>query len=574
MQFKDDEYEALLRQFQPRKPGPLRETLPMRHRRSAVWLAAAAAVVVLGVASIFIVRNVRRIDALAVVETADGSMSRIAGEKTEIVHAGERIAGGTIVHANGGTGGVLMLSDGSRVEMRSHSALSLERADDGLRIRLNSGGVIVNAAKQRSGHLDVQTKDVTVSVVGTVFLVNAEEVGSRVAVIEGEVRVQQGATEKKLLPGQQIATSPLMEPQHVSSEIAWSRHALAHLALLQEATADPPSQPQNPASVTSVRQEFGTVSIKSEYGPAGRNAPMGFVCHGVDGVRRAVFERTGATASLLTAPQGTCVGSGLILAQLISFAFGVRTSNVSGIPDWGSPGMYAEPVDPVPPFRRRDFSILARATRFEIEAVATDPSTATVDQLMQMVRSMLADRFKLKFHRETQEMPGYALVVGKNGPKLKLKEATADSESPYMTSDKGQWMVPGLFVLRGKSTLTELAQWLASPNGVQRPVVDRTGLSGVYDYEVVVRGGRAQDDGGAKDGAAANWLNPSVDYIATEERRKSEKTFIVWLPRTGQFPAVTWSVSLEETIGLQLQEEKAIPVEIIVIDSIEKPSQN
>ena len=99
------------------------------------------------------------------------------------------------IRSNGGGGAVLALRDESRIEMRSHSELSLERAPDGIRVRLNDGGIIVNAAKQRSGHLYVQTKDMTVSVDGTVFVVNADAKGSRVGVVEGVVRVQQGATE-------------------------------------------------------------------------------------------------------------------------------------------------------------------------------------------------------------------------------------------------------------------------------------------------------------------------------------------------------------------------------------------
>ena len=58
-------------------------------------------------------------------------------------------------------------------------------------IRLRTSSIIVTAAKQPSGHLYVQTKDMTVSIIGTVFLVNAETNGSRVAVIEGEARVRE-----------------------------------------------------------------------------------------------------------------------------------------------------------------------------------------------------------------------------------------------------------------------------------------------------------------------------------------------------------------------------------------------
>src|SRR5204862_5316461 len=125
------------------------------------------------------------------------------------------------------------LADGSLIEMRANSEMAIEAADDGVRIRLDAGSVIVTAAKQQKGHLYVQTKDVIVSVVGTVFLVNAEEAGSRVAVIQGEVHVQQGETLKKLLPGEQVATVPTMEAIAVSEEISWSRESSALQALLQ-----------------------------------------------------------------------------------------------------------------------------------------------------------------------------------------------------------------------------------------------------------------------------------------------------------------------------------------------------
>ena len=103
-------------------------------------------------------------------------------------------------------GAMLVLADGSRVEMRSAAVLSLKRVADGIRIQLNEGSILVNAAKQVNGHLSVQTQDLSVSVVGTVFFVSREAAGSRVAVIEGEVHVEQGATETRLRPGQQIAT--------------------------------------------------------------------------------------------------------------------------------------------------------------------------------------------------------------------------------------------------------------------------------------------------------------------------------------------------------------------------------
>ena len=145
------------------------------------------------------------------------------------------------MRTNRGAGAVLKLADGSGIEMRSNSALRLDQANDGVQIHLNAGSVIVNAARQRTGHLYVKTRDMTVSVVGTVFLVNAEEEGSRVAVIEGEVRVQQGEIETKLRPGQQVTTNPAMEAQLVSQEISWSPNAKAHIALLLQNQAAIPA---------------------------------------------------------------------------------------------------------------------------------------------------------------------------------------------------------------------------------------------------------------------------------------------------------------------------------------------
>ena len=116
---------------------------------------------------------------------------------------------------------------------RSPSSRSSARTT-ACRIRLGTGGIIVNAAKQRSGHLYVQTKDMTVSVVGTVFLVNAEDDGSRVAVIEGEVRVHEGTHRDDVAAGEQVSTNPAVGARPVAEEIAWSRQADAYRAILDD----------------------------------------------------------------------------------------------------------------------------------------------------------------------------------------------------------------------------------------------------------------------------------------------------------------------------------------------------
>src|SRR5262249_45588978 len=152
---------------------------------------------------------------------------------------------------------------------------------------------IVNAAKQPAGrHLYVHTKDVTVSVVGTVFLVNAEEGGSRVAVLEGEVRVRQGGAEKQLRPGDQVATSPKMPALRVIDEIAWSRQAEAPLSLLRASIAlQVPAEP---------RLAFEEVSIRpraTQSGGKGGVLPGGFTpaCYGnpeIDPARFAIANTT------------------------------------------------------------------------------------------------------------------------------------------------------------------------------------------------------------------------------------------------------------------------------------------
>src|SRR4029453_1225248 len=142
--------------------------------------------------------------------SVERGLHRVIGAEIQSLKVKDIIRMGEIIRSNGGSGGSLVLADGSRIEMRTKSELVLENAVDGVRIQLHNGGIIVNAAPQRKGHLYVQTRDLTVSVIGTVFLVNAEAEGSRVAVIEGEVHVVQGPVETKLRSGEQVASNPLM----------------------------------------------------------------------------------------------------------------------------------------------------------------------------------------------------------------------------------------------------------------------------------------------------------------------------------------------------------------------------
>lgn len=456
-------------------------------------------------------------------------------------NAEDQVRTGQVVRTTGAPL-TLALHDGSRIEMRSESELSLERAQDGLSIRLGKGEVIVNAATQRVGHLYVQTRDLSVSVVGTVFLVNAEEAGSRVAVIQGEVQVRQGTVSKKLLPGEQVASNPAMPSVPVIDEISWSRNALAHIALLEHAAElpqlPPPAPPRSETAVAQARPEFAVVSIKAVAPGTPYPGPIGIGCRGIDAAQRTVAA-VGGLDQNLNVPQGRCVARGAQILTLVSFAYG-NPRRVTGGPDWAQLGG-----------RRRRSGANAvtflDATLFQIEAVADNPGTATLDQLKQMLQTMLADRFKLKVHREMEEAPGFALVVGKNGPKLKA--ASGPEEVPgQVLDDKGR------MVLRGKSTLDKLAQHLVA---VGAPVVDKTGLSGIYEYEIV-----------APRPAPLSPLPPPPGAAAPEPGGRSGGG--------GFFANLSslWSNALEEQIGLRLQPEKSVPGEIVVIDQVEKPAEN
>jgi len=208
---------------------------PVRTLRRSAAVAVAAAAVLAIVMHTESVRNfLWGIDAHSVVESADDGLYQVVAGKASAVQSGSRIEGGQIIQAEGVRGAVLVLADRSRIEMRSHSELSVETASDGIRIRLGRGSVVVNAAGQQRLYLD--TKDCRVAVGGAVFLVDANPDGSRVSMIQGEAHVQQDSTSKVLLPGEQMTTNASMQPLSIEQAIAWSRNAAAHLTLMRRET--------------------------------------------------------------------------------------------------------------------------------------------------------------------------------------------------------------------------------------------------------------------------------------------------------------------------------------------------
>ncbi len=316
--------------------------------------------------------------------------------------SGATVAMGEVVRADG-DGSTLVLTDGSRVEMRAQSELVLERADDGMRIRLNKGSVIVNAAKQH-GHLYVQTKDVTVSVVGTVFLVNADDKGSRVAVIEGEVRVQQGTVGKSLRPGEQLASNPQSDDRTFFRETGWSREAYAYLSKLHESMAQSLAARQSQSGTTSVsdKPKFEEASIR----PCKEDFP-------------AAEGRGGGGAGSIRLSPGRVDALCMTVPTLITMAHRSLKNNPRPGPANLSMnvtvGYVAEDGT-----RVRGGPDWVRSEKYTVAAVGDSTDGPTLQG--PMLLDLLERRFDLKLRVETEEIPVYALTIAKGGLKIKPLE--------------------------------------------------------------------------------------------------------------------------------------------------------
>jgi uncharacterized protein (TIGR03435 family) len=205
---------------------------------------------------------------------------------------------------------------------------------------------------------------------------------------------------------------------------------------------------------------------------------------------------------------------------------------------------------------------------FEIQAVIPQGNpTYTVRQLRDgeapklqlMIQNLLQDRFKLKAHSENRDMSIYALVVNKGGPKLKPFEKGSCGEPALLPLKPGQKPPCGYGVgvdplslklgVGGTGvTLEQFAQMLTL--ALDRPVIDKTGLSGVFDIHVysAVEGTR-------------------IAQLLIEQPPLDVNPGLVSEPAPSIFAAI------QDQLGLKLEPMKG-PVEVLVIDHAEKPSEN
>jgi bla regulator protein BlaR1 len=196
------------------------------------------------------------------------------------------------------------------------------------------------------------------------------------------------------------------------------------------------------------------------------------------------------------------------------------------------------------------------SARYDVEAKADvsaipagTPNKVMWEKTRLMLRKLLADRFKLTVHRETKEMSLYQLVVAKNGPKLQKSDKDC-AES--LTACHGFSGNPTRYAGTGVD-MSDLALLLSSYS--ERPVLDGTNIQGLFDIKLqwnpFAAGAQpAGDDGPRAPGA---------------ESREGPRPDIASLP--------TLFTALEQQVGLKLESRKG-PVEIWVIDRVERPTEN
>ena len=208
--------------------------MPQRAPRTAFRWAVAAAVVASAGATIWLTMDHTGTTGRAVVQAVNGTLFEVTGQGITPLVAGQDLPDGVEIRSAKDSSAVLKLRDGSLVEMRERSGFSTEQSASDLTIRLLRGSVIVQAAKRKAGHLYVSTSDCRVAVTGTIFGVSAGSKGSRVSVVQGEVHVERNNQDSVLHPGGQLVTSPDLDPESVSEDIAWSRDHERYDSLLKQ----------------------------------------------------------------------------------------------------------------------------------------------------------------------------------------------------------------------------------------------------------------------------------------------------------------------------------------------------
>jgi uncharacterized protein (TIGR03435 family) len=198
------------------------------------------------------------------------------------------------------------------------------------------------------------------------------------------------------------------------------------------------------------------------------------------------------------------------LRDLIKLAYGVHASQIVSAPAW------------------------VASDQYDVEGVPRGEGMPNDRQLKAMLRKLLADRFQLAFHREQRELPAFVIVLGSGTPKL------TPTQAPGSLPVAG--IGPGAFS-GVNATTTDFATALQGV-AMDRPVVDQTGLTGRWDFKLEWTPDLSQFDGRALPVGPPNANRPPALFTA-----------------------------IQEQLGLKLESKRA-SVDVLVIDRIEKPSDN
>jgi bla regulator protein blaR1 len=226
--------------------------------------------------------------------------------------------------------------------------------------------------------------------------------------------------------------------------------------------------------------------------------------------------------------------------DLIQFAYHVQPFQVSGGPGWITSDGYDIEA-------KVDDSVVAELQKL--------PPEQRIGQFRLMLQSLLADRFKLTLGHETKELPIYALVVTKGG--AKLTPTTVNPDVPPSPKAQAPPQGPMMMMSPGKLTaklmpMSALAEVLGRQSELGgRLVVDRTALTGKYDFTLEFAPERPEPLPGTTGGPPMSPQGPP--------------------PPDASAPSIF--TAIQEQLGLKLESTKG-PVEVLVVNTIEKPSEN
>ncbi len=248
----------------------------------------------------------------------------------------------------------------------------------------------------------------------------------------------------------------------------------------------------------------------------------------------------GNGVGLLPSPNGL-IARNATLQMLMTAAYGVENYQLSGGPSWYTSDRY---------------DIDAKIEASVADALQQLSPSERTKVRQHMLQALLADRFKLTIRRETSELPVYSLVVAKNGSKIKQAKS-GDTYSNGLHDRDGNVRGAGATMIgvnAGALTLTGQAVPIANlvsllARYVDRPIVDKTGLTGNFDFLLQFtanQGALVASGGDPSSGATPPLSETNAPYLLT---------------------------AIQEQLGLKLESGKG-PAEMIVIGHVEKPSGN